>query len=95
MLSESQTVKMWTSQIPAVTLCACAFRVNAGGDYASLDSLRLSTDSLPRFAYELTKVCVQGLRIPMPPKSKNTECVKVVVRCRPLLPDEVAANYSR
>jgi hypothetical protein len=27
--------------------------------------------------------------------SKKEESVKVVVRCRPLLPDEVAANYTR
>ena len=28
-------------------------------------------------------------------QSKEEESVKVVVRCRPLLPDEVAANYTR
>ena len=28
-------------------------------------------------------------------QSQKSECVKVVVRCRPLLPDEVAAHYDR
>ena len=44
------------------------------------------------------------LSVPYPPhlhpthpplQSKKSECVKVVVRCRPMVEDEVAANYQR